>query len=73
MYVIYLRLFLRTSMINDHDPQRFKFQSAFIMHLITLNCGLRTLSCVCNVIGYVGCVGLQMMVIKPQRSCKRGL
>ncbi len=49
MYVIYLRLFLRTSMINDHDPQRFKFQSAFIMHLITMNCGLRTLSCVCNV------------------------
>ncbi len=27
----------------------FKFQSAFIMHLITMNCGLRTLSCVCNV------------------------
>ncbi len=25
------------------------------------------------IIGYVGCVGLQMMVINPQRSCMRGL
>ncbi len=42
-------IFLRTSMINDHDPQRFKFQSAIKMHLITMNYGLRTYSCVCNV------------------------
>ncbi len=62
-------------MINDHDPQRFKFQSAIKMHLITMNYGLRTLSCVCvmYIIGYVGCVGLQMMVINPQRLCVRGL
>ncbi len=37
-------------MINDHDPQRFKFQSAIKMHLITMNYGLKDIElCVCNV------------------------